>query len=248
MEKDSERVSKDSSLQIGKIFGVFLEDFCEVIIMFNALHSFYMDAQNRMKKAKTENKRRIKSFSLPKARVDPLGSSGKKKVKQNSLDFAHSSGMNLYKKAKSPSESNNSSEKYHENIYALYHSFKAKMKQFTQKHKLKKMTQSAESEISKLLKYVRFNFPKREVVHGDLKQYRSKGYAHWISHEDRSEYSGDFSSRCFHGNGKLWIKGEYSIEGYFLKGKLCGFGQKKYSDNSFYRWFGIVWILASERE
>jgi hypothetical protein len=91
------------------------------------------------------------------------------------------------------------------------------------------------NQISELSKHIKVNFPKNEVIHSHQIRNRMKEFGHIIDIRERVEYMGEFNKFVFHGNGKKWVKGKYSVEGYFLNGMICGFGEKKYIDKSLYR-------------
>lgn len=101
-----------------------------------------------------------------------------------------------------------------------------------QKYSLKS---DLKKRIKKLSQFITFFFDEMRVFHGELTNYQKGGEGHLLDLENNFEYFGRVKGGILAGRGRKWVSSDFSVEGYFDQGKLCGFGQKVYSDGSLYR-------------
>lgn len=216
-------------------FEAYFERLCEVIIIFKALHTHFpafQSEQSRRKRARAKSAGRAAAgkprqtqgpWERRRAESAPIEASSAKTAARRAPEGRGAVGKDAQRSGRLQS------------LVGLRRLFLSKAAALRTKADPARLSRALRSKIGGLLRHVRFNFPRRETVHGPPEAFTEKGRAHWLSLESRSEYAGDFRRRRFHGNGKKWVRGSHCVEGFFLRGKLCGFGQKRYVDGSFYR-------------
>jgi hypothetical protein len=92
------------------------------------------------------------------------------------------------------------------------------------------------SKIERYSKSITFFLKEKIVFHGQIQDYEKSGTGHLKNYNECSEYYGRIKGQKPSGKGLKWQGDDYSLQGYFNEGKLCGFGQKTYTNGSFYRY------------
>ena len=244
----SQELLLETQNNLDQIFEELVEIFAEIIICYKFISS---EIEKSNSETKESNFRKNKSFLLP-------AKTSSQKIKRN-LSFVNTISIKkLPRKSKLDSQTffrskldfkktktSETNVKKKEDIYKQGQSLNNLMfmykylKSLIQKFKNTTMSNAffakIKSDLQKLSKTVKFNFPNKESIHGDLSLLNHKGVFHKISLKNDLEYMGHFSNCVFHGKGKLWKKNHYTAQGYFEHGHLCGFGEKKYNDQSVYR-------------
>ena len=108
-----------------------------------------------------------------------------------------------------------------------------KMDHINQEQHLELLNLKLKSEIEKYSKFIKFYLKDKVVLHGQTNG--ESGTGHLINYPEFFEFYGRLANQTPSGQGIKWKGSDYYLQGYFNNGKLCGFGQKKYSDGSFYR-------------
>ena len=97
------------------------------------------------------------------------------------------------------------------------------------------LTKILKKEIKKLNKKVHFFEEAEMIFHGEINNFRKQGIGHLVDLKKGTEYFGRVKKGKFNGDGILWDEKGFSVEGYFVEGELCGYGQKQYFSGELYR-------------
>lgn len=100
------------------------------------------------------------------------------------------------------------------------------------------------TQIESLSSQICFFLEEQRVWHGGPGEYESGGEGHLLDLACGSEYLGRVRQKEPCGKGQLDLRGQFRVQGNFDKGQLCGFGEKRYFDGSFYRYLSAFCCIA----